>query len=225
MILMHSYTMDSWSSELLSCVAHIIGLIYSSCWRDGLKLQHVQLIVPSEDTTYDHIFVLIRLVSYQPFHQRISAQSYNDETVLMDASLTFLFGIIETYDLGCFMSSQTNLTTTLWSIAQTSHYDRIRVCAYGFLAEFLSDKQLKVLKISNNMCEFFFRILEQAENHPTKKWKRITISHLLKGFLRLSSNDTIQTRTADSNKISLLIQLCDQYPMAFDIIWALSFNP
>ncbi|CAF3447838.1 unnamed protein product [Rotaria sp. Silwood1] len=224
MILINSYTIDSWSGELLACIAHIIGLMCSACWWCELKPQYIQLIVPSEDTTYEHIFALIRLVSYQPYHQRISAQSYNDETVLIDASLGFLLSTVETYDLGCFISSQTNLPTILWSIAQTSPYDRIRVCAYGFLAEILSDKQLKALKISNNMCEFFFHILEQAWNHPTKRWKKITIQHLLKGFLRLSSNDIFQAATANSNKISLFIKLCDQYPLALDIIWALSFN-
>ncbi|CAF1140287.1 unnamed protein product [Rotaria sp. Silwood1] len=224
MILVHSYTMNSWNSELLSCIAHIIGLICSSCWWSGEKLQHIELIVSSKDTTYEHIFALIRLVSYQPFHQRISAQLYNDETVLMDACLIFLFRTVKTYDLGCFISSQTNLPETLWSIGQTSPYDPIRMYAYGFLAEILSDKQLKEWKISNNLCEFYFHILEQAWNHPTKKWKKITIPYLLKGFLSLSSNDTIQTATANFNKISLFIELCDHYPIAFDIIWALSFN-
>ncbi|CAF4113270.1 unnamed protein product [Rotaria sordida] len=43
-------------------------------------------------------------------------------------------------------------------------------------------------------------------------------------FLSLSSNDIIQTATANFNKIPLFIELCDHYPVAFDIIWALSFN-
>ncbi|CAF1947057.1 unnamed protein product [Rotaria magnacalcarata] len=224
MILVHSHTMHSWSSELLSCVARIICLVCSSCWWGGLKPQHIELIVPSQNTKYEHMHAFIRIVSYQPFHQRISAHSYNDETILLDASLIFLFGIVETYSLGCYISSETNLTSTLWSIAQTSPYDRIRICAYGFLAEILSDKQLKELKITNNMCEFFFRILEQAWNHPTKKWKKISIPYLLKGLLSLSSNDTIQTAAANFNKLPLLIEICDQHSMAYDIIWALSFN-
>jgi hypothetical protein len=40
----------------------------------------------------------------------------------------------------------------------------------------------------------------------------------------LSKNDFIQQRTADAHKILLLIEMCDEYPIAFDIIWALSFN-
>ncbi len=43
-------------------------------------------------------------------------------------------------------------------------------------------------------------------------------------FLNLSKIDVIQQTTADTNKIPLLIEMCDQYPKVFDIIWALSFN-
>ncbi len=42
--------------------------------------------------------------------------------------------------------------------------------------------------------------------------------------MNLSKNDFIQQRTAKLNKISLFIEMSDQYPVAFDIIWALSFN-
>ena len=53
---------------------------------------------------------------------------------------------------------------------------------------------------------------------------RVTLyfSHL--GLLSLSSNDSIQTATAQSNKLPLLIELSERYPLAFDILWALSFN-
>jgi hypothetical protein len=44
------------------------------------------------------------------------------------------------------------------------------------------------------------------------------------GFQTLSKNDCIQQRTAQLNKVSLFIEMCDQYPIVFDIIWALSFN-
>ncbi len=44
------------------------------------------------------------------------------------------------------------------------------------------------------------------------------------GFLTFSKNDTIQQETAKSNKILFFIEMCDQYPIVFEIIWALSFN-
>ena len=44
------------------------------------------------------------------------------------------------------------------------------------------------------------------------------------GFLTVSKNDTIQQRTAEANKISLFMEMCDEYPIVYDILWALSFN-
>ena len=40
----------------------------------------------------------------------------------------------------------------------------------------------------------------------------------------MSRIDAIQQKTADLNKIPLLIDIADQYPITFDILWALSFN-
>lgn len=182
MIILHSYTIDSWSSELLSCIAQVIGFISSACWWGGQKPENIELIASPTDDKYELVNALIRLLSYQPFYQHISAQLYSSETVLIDTGLVLLFGIVETYDLGCFVSTQTNLTATLWSIAQASTYDRIGVGAYGFLAAILTDDQLKELKLTNTMCEFFFSIIESAWNHPTKKWKIIPIPYLLKGI-------------------------------------------
>ena len=47
---------------------------------------------------------------------------------------------------------------------------------------------------------------------------------LFLAFLNLSKIDTIQQKTADSNKIPLLVEIAEQYPITFDILWALSFN-
>jgi hypothetical protein len=42
--------------------------------------------------------------------------------------------------------------------------------------------------------------------------------------VNLSKIDAIQQKTADTNKVPLLIEMCDQDTMVFDILWALSFN-
>ncbi|CAF4436851.1 unnamed protein product [Rotaria sp. Silwood2] len=182
MILVQSHIVDSWSKELLSCIAHLIALICSCCWWGDEKAKYIKILVSPNDLTYDHILALIRIVSYQPFHQCISAQWYNDETLLIDAILVFLYGTLEIRDIRCFISSQTNLFATLLVIAQTSSYDRICICAYGFLAEILTDEQLKELNISENISGFFFDILEQAWKDPTKRCKTIPIPHVLKGM-------------------------------------------
>ena len=44
------------------------------------------------------------------------------------------------------------------------------------------------------------------------------------GLLSLSTNDTIQMTVAQLKKLSLLIEMCETYPMVYEIIWSLSFN-
>ena len=45
-----------------------------------------------------------------------------------------------------------------------------------------------------------------------------------KGFVSLSKIDAIQQKTAETNKVPLLLDMCDEYPIVYDILWALSFN-
>ena len=40
----------------------------------------------------------------------------------------------------------------------------------------------------------------------------------------MSKNDAIQQKAAQANKLTLLIEMTDQYPIAFEILWSLSFN-
>jgi hypothetical protein len=181
MILVHSNTLDSWNVELLSCIAHLSGLITSTCWWSGQKAEHIEMIIPSEDSTHSLILAFIRIVNHQPFQRYVSISWYNNENILISAILLLLLGAVETQNVGYFLSSETNLPATLLTIAQTSSYGRILLYAYGFLAPILSNEQLKELKIADNMCGFFFDVLEQAWQHSTKKWKKIPIPYLLKG--------------------------------------------
>ena len=63
----------------------------------------------------------------------------------------------------------------------SSIYYRISLCAYGILSEILTDEHLKELKITHSLRHFFFNILEQAWHNPTKKYKQIPITYLLRG--------------------------------------------
>jgi hypothetical protein len=56
------------------------------------------------------------------------------------------------------------------------------------------------------------------------EFKQISRDASRLGLFSLSSNDSIQTVTTKTNKVPLLIELTDHYPMAFDILWVLSFN-
>jgi hypothetical protein len=44
------------------------------------------------------------------------------------------------------------------------------------------------------------------------------------GFQTLSKNDSIQQRIFQLDKTSLFVEICDEHPIVFDIIWAFSFN-
>lgn len=182
-ILMNSSTVDSWNPELLCCIAHLTGLITSLCWWGGLKAEHIEMIIPSKDATHAHILAFIRIVNHQPFQRYVSIPWYHDENILINAILVILMGVIETQNVGYFISSETNLPTTLLTIAQNSPSGRLLLYAYGLLAAMLSNEQLKELRIADNICEFFFEVLEQAWQHPTKRWKKIPIPYLLKGKL------------------------------------------
>ena len=181
MILVQSEYLNQWHGDLLSCVAHITGFICSTCWWGGQKSENIDMIIPPTDSIYTHILAFIRIVSYQPFHRYLSVQGYYDENILIDSTLILLVGAVETQNLGCFITSKTDLPATLLTIAQKSIHDRICLCAYGFLAGILSDTQLKELKIADNISRFFFDVLEKAWKHSTKKWKKIPINYILKG--------------------------------------------
>jgi hypothetical protein len=183
MILVQSNTLDSWNTELLSCVAHLTGLISSIFWWGGEKAEHIKIIIPSEDSTHTLILAFIHMLNHQPFHRCVCIPWYTDENLLIGATLILLMAAVETQNVGSFISSKTNLPATLLTITQTSSYDRILLYVYGFLATILSNEQLKELKIADNICTFFFDVLEQAWKHPTKKWKKIPIQQLLKGKL------------------------------------------
>jgi hypothetical protein len=180
-LLVQSSTIETWTRQLLMCISHILGLVCSACWWGGQKRQHIELIAPSTDPTYAHLFALIRLISYQPFHQSLATHLYSDETLVIDISLIFIFAIVETQDLGCFLNSKTTLSATLLTIAQISPNDHIRICAYGLLIEILTDEQVKELQLKNNIGEFLFDVVEQAWKHPMKRWRKIPIPYLLKG--------------------------------------------
>lgn len=185
-VLVQSNNLDSWSRELLSCVAHLTGLICSTCWWGGQKAKHIGILIPFDDPTHTLILALIHIVNHEPFHRYLSNPWYNEENLLISSILILLMGIVEAQNLGSFISLETNLPSTPLKIAQASAYDRILLYTYGFLAAILSNEQLKELKIDGDICRFLFDVLEQAWKHPTKKWKKITIPQLLKGKLYCS---------------------------------------
>ncbi|CAF1282392.1 unnamed protein product, partial [Adineta ricciae] len=223
-IQVQSFLVESWSRELLGCMTHLIGFMRSFLWwaRDqGTELNH---LLVTENILCDYVRALLHIIEYEPFYKSLKTQWCNDETILFDSILLFLMNIIQTQNIDWFFRSFQQLPTVLLRLADASAYYRIYLCSYGILSEVLSEEYLKELKITDNIKVLFFNLLEQAWNNPVKKFKQIHIGYFLRGFLNLSKNDFIQEGTAKTKRITLFVDMCDQYPIVFDIIWALSFN-
>jgi len=240
-ILLHSCTIESWSTNLFTCITYLIVFCSCCCWWGGDVGTQVRAILSTESIACEYINALIRIISYKPLHQCITTQRSNDQMILLDTTLFSMLNIAQHADFIWFLRSKISLPQTLLTIAEASVCEKISLCVYGIFGEILSDKCLKELKISNSVSAFFFTVMEQAWHHPSKKYKQIPVFNLLKCksgnnlyfnfiyeffivFVSLSKIDAIQQATADMNKVPLLIEMCDQYPIVFDILWALSFK-
>ncbi|CAF1554760.1 unnamed protein product [Rotaria magnacalcarata] len=224
MVYLNSFSVQSWTKELLSCITRIMSFICACCSWDDDKAKNIEILLPTEQVSHEYIGSLIRIISYKPFHEKLQIQRSNDETILLDVILTFLLASLHTHDTLAFIRFETNLLEILLPLAETVKNNRISSCVYGFLGEILCDEHLNEVKITNNLCDYFFYLLEQAWHHPKQKSQQILVSQLLRGFLSLAKNDAIQQKIAETNKVSLLIEMCDRYPIVYDILWALSFH-
>ncbi|CAF3482255.1 unnamed protein product [Rotaria sp. Silwood1] len=179
MMLVQSRNVSSWTAELLACVAHLSSFVASCCWWDTNMTSHIKILLPCEEKAYEFVQALIHIVNYTPFHERITVEWSNEETMLLESNLLLLLTSLDIENLGCFIRSNTSLLGTLVSVAETSPFDRICLCAYGILSRILSDEDLKEMKVANNMFQLFMNILEQAWNHPSQKYQQMPVSNLL----------------------------------------------
>ncbi|CAF2509570.1 unnamed protein product [Rotaria sp. Silwood2] len=186
LMVVQSHTVSSWSAELLACIAHLSSLVASCCWWDTNMTSHIKILLPFEQKAYEFVQALIRNIDHTPFNERITVEWSNEDTMLLDSNLLLLLTSLDIENSSCFIRSNTSLFDTLISVAETSPFDRICLCAYGILSRILSDEDLKEMKVANNMCQFFMNILEQAWNDPSQKYKQIPVSNLLNSKLESS---------------------------------------
>ncbi|UJR22656.1 hypothetical protein I4U23_025695 [Adineta vaga] len=220
----HSSTVMLWNKDLIACIGHLTGVIAKCYWSDEKNGTQIKVPFATEQITCNHVQELIHILSYDQFHKEIRSVRSNDETVLIDSILMVLLNIVKTQNINWFFRSNSIIRETLLVVAERSLYDEICLRAYVVMGEVLTDEQLKELKITNSMADFFFKMLEEAWQHPSKEYKQIPIEYLLRDFRTLSKNDSIQQRTADLNKIQLLIDVSKQYRIIYHILWTLSFN-
>ena len=224
MIQTYSHTVATWHRDTLICLTYLIRFISDCTWWGRKNKELFKILFSTEHILCEYIQALVRILDHTVFHKQIQSRRSNYETILLDSILFTLQNIVQTRDINWYFRSMTRLTDILLKIAELSMHYRISLCIYSIYAEILSDEKFKALKFTDTMSSLFFQMLQDAYHNPSKKFKQISFSHLLKYFLFLSKNDSIQQKTADLNEVPFLIQISDEYPMVFDILWALSFN-
>jgi hypothetical protein len=180
----HSYTVASWSKELLGCIAQLVGLVCACYWWDGEKKTQIKILFPTEQIVCDHVEDLIRIIGYKSFYKQTKPIRSNDETILMDSIFMLLIVIVKTQQINWFFRSNITIRDTIVSAAEAALNDEVCLHCYGILGEVLPDEDLKDLKIADNIGNYFFHILEQAWYHSSKKYKQLPLPYLLRGKYR-----------------------------------------
>ena len=181
----HSHTVSGWSRELLACVTHLIGFMRAFLWWDGENGAKLKLLFPTEQILCAFVEAIVRIIDHRPLYKATMVQWANDETILLDSTLLLLMNIVQIQTINWFFRTMTQLPDILLTVAESSVYYRIYLCAYGILSEILTDEHLKELKITESVRLFFFNMLELAWHHPSKKYKQIPIIYLLRGELSI----------------------------------------
>ncbi len=99
----------------------------------------------------------------------------------MDAIITILIIIVRTQNINWFLRLDARKQEIFLTLAEVSFNDKICLQIHGMLGMILPDEQLKQLKIVDNLNVFYFKMLEQAWQHPSKKYKHIQIFNMLRG--------------------------------------------
>lgn len=181
----HSQTMSSWSSELLSCITNLIGLVGACLWWIGTNREILEMFVIPSKSIYDHIESLIKILSYQPFHEQMCHRTRNDESMLIDNILGLLNYLIYFPDIANFFRSEKKLTKKLLLLDRMCD-EQVTLRLYGLQSEILSNEQIKKLNMNTNINDIFLNYLQKAWGNSSKRYKKITIEELLKG--KLSTN-------------------------------------
>ncbi|CAF1199721.1 unnamed protein product [Rotaria magnacalcarata] len=219
-----SHSIEFWSKELLGCISCLISFVRSMLWWEGENGAKLKLLFSTEKVLCEYIQDMIRIVDYKDYYTHVMTHWINDETIILDSALLSLMNIVQSQNINWFFRSMTQLPGILLQVAETCAYYRICLCVYGLLSEILTDDHLKALTFPDDIRIFVLKMIEQAWHSPTKRYKQIPIIYFLRGFANISKNDYIQKKMAESGKISLFVEMCDEYPIVYEIIWALSFN-
>ena len=177
----HSYTIASWPNEFIGCIGHLIAFISTCFLLDEQKETDMKILFPTEESICQHVQDLFNIIAHTSFYKQIKSERLNNETILLDAIIAILIIIVRTQNINWFLRLDTRKQEIFLTLAEVSFNDKICLQIYGMLGMILPDEQLKQLKIVDSMSGFYFKMLQQAWQHPSKKYKHVLILNMLRG--------------------------------------------
>lgn len=216
LILIHSLTVSSWPSELLGCLTHLIGIVTACYWWIGIDHRMLQTLIKPNQRFYNYLHSLIDIFN-------CLAIDDEQQRILVENLLELFRYLIHFQDIKYRCLQEKKFLEVLLRLNQTKN-DRILFLTYRLQSELYSEKRLKELHLPGHIHEIFFHYLEKAYQNPAKIHRKISIEEILKSFFNLSSNDIFKDVNIDENELTFLLELADQYPIIYSILWALSFD-
>ena len=185
-----SRTVDTWNESLLQCITHIIGLFVACCCFNTTVKPRLTVLFSNETIVCDHLDELFHIMSHQTYDAIIENVERNDAMLLIDSIIVVILLITRVHAISWFIQSKPNVREWLMRIAERARSEKVSLRAYVALGSILTNEQLKELNVADRMVLFFFKILEEAWNHPNKKYQRIPIQYLLTGESLAKATDT-----------------------------------
>ncbi|CAF1290190.1 unnamed protein product [Didymodactylos carnosus] len=216
LITVYSKHVNQWSNEIVHCLMSIISFITHCCF----DIRSIEVFKNDKQLFHS----LVSIISEKKLQESIISTWTNNETILID-SIAVLFSICcdDSDILRFFTNDIPFIAQRIYSLTEVK-YDRTRLTAYLILAYVSTEDDLLKLKLSDTTVHTFFRLLEAEFYGSRHSFMCVPIEIFLKGLLAFSIHDVVQVEIAKSNKIPLLIDLAKFHPLAYDILWTLSFH-
>ncbi|CAF0768599.1 unnamed protein product [Didymodactylos carnosus] len=215
-ITVYSKYVNQWSNEIVHCLMGIISFITHCC----LNIKSTEVLKNDKQVFHS----LFSIVTEKKLHESIISTWTNNETILIDLiAVLFCICCDDTDILRFFTHDIPLIAQRVYPLTEVK-YDRTRLTAYLLLAYVSTEDDLLKLKMNDTTIQIYFRLLEAAFHSPTRSFRSVPIEIFLKGLLAFSIHDVVQVEIAKSNKVPLLIEIAKFHPLAYDILWTLSFH-
>lgn len=178
---MHVPTIEQWSEEFLACIAHLVALLCRCCWWGGKIVVPMKILLPTEQIACEYVQDLMKILAHAPIYKKIRNQSSNDETILFESTIFFLFQVVETQSINWLFRSNAFYQETLLTVAQLGLNDIICLGAYNIMGVVLTDAEIKELKICDGAVALASNMLGKAWHESSQMYKQVSIVNILQG--------------------------------------------